>query len=181
MIIQRKINGRRDWEMDETYCPEKENQDAAGHEKFLLFSLGESHYGISITVVTEIITIPAIIRISDYPDYVKGICNLRGKIIPIIDLNKRLFLQDTVYTDRTCVIVADIEDMAVGLLVDSVSEVMRLTEDVISDVPELSRTEGSRFTGGIGKVGNKIILLLDCVKILSGEDIWTNCPDETDR
>jgi purine-binding chemotaxis protein CheW len=167
--------------MDETYCNEKENQDAAGHEKFLLFSLGDSHYGISITFVTEIINIPAIIRISDYPDYVKGICNLRGTIIPIIDLNKRLFLQDTVYTDRTCVIVAHIEDMAVGLLVDSVSEVMRLTEDVMSDVPEVSRTAGSRLTGRIGKAGNKIILLMDCVKLLAGEDTWTNCPAETDR
>lgn len=139
--------------------------------KFLTFSLGKESYGIEIQYVTEIIGIQAITEIPELPEYVKGIINLRGKIIPVMDVRLRFKKEVKEYNDRTCVIVIDIKDTSIGLIVDSVSEVINIPEQDIEVPPKMNRGYNNRFIKYIGKVGNDVKLLLDCEKLLNEEDI----------
>ena len=139
--------------------------------KYLTFSLGKESYGIEIRYVTEIIGIQAITEIPELPDYVKGIINLRGKIIPVIDVRLRFKKDTKEYNDRTCIIVVDVMDLSVGLIVDSVAEVINIPEEDIEAPPKMNRGYNNRFIKNIGKVGNDVKLLLDCEKLLNEDDI----------
>lgn len=151
--------------IDETLYMEEDTQK----DKFLTFSLGKEDYGIEIKYVTEIIGIQVITEIPELPDYVKGIINLRGKIIPVIDVRLRFKKEPLPYNDRTCVIVVDMRDISVGLIVDSVSEVLSIAEQDIVSPPELNKSS-NRYIKGIGKVENDVKLLLDCDKLLNDEE-----------
>lgn len=139
--------------------------------KYLTFSLGKEDYGIEISYVTEIIGIQAITNVPELPDYVKGIINLRGKIIPVIDVRLRFKKSSVNYNDRTCIIVINIIESSLGLIVDTVSEVLSICDKDI--VPPSDEKSGfhSRFIKGIGKVENSVKLLLDCEKLLSNNEI----------
>ncbi|WP_440834640.1 chemotaxis protein CheW [Paenibacillus sp. 22594] len=137
--------------------------------KYLTFSLEKEYYGIEIKYVTEIIGIQTITGVPELPDYIKGIINLRGKIIPVMDVRLRFKKYSKAYNDRTCIIVVDMEEISVGLIVDSVSEVLSIGEGEIVPPPEIQKS-GNRFIKGIGKVGNEVKLLLDCDKLLNEED-----------
>lgn len=139
-------------------------------DKFLTFLLGKEFYGIEIRHVTEIIGIQPITEVPELPEYVRGIINLRGKIIPVIDVRLRFKKPFKEYNDRTCVIVIDIDDLSAGLIVDSVSEVIVIPESDIVPPPELNKT-GNRFIKGIGKVDNDVKMLLDCEKLLNENDV----------
>ncbi|MBV7271579.1 chemotaxis protein CheW [Clostridium thailandense] len=139
-------------------------------DKFLTFSLGNEFYGIEIMYVTEIIGIQSITEVPELPDYIKGIINLRGKIIPLMDVRLRFKKEPREYNDRTCIVVIDIRDMFIGLIVDSVSEVMSIPEQDIVPPPGLSKSS-NRYIKGIGKVGNEVKLILDCNKMLNEEEI----------
>lgn len=140
-------------------------------DKYLTFSLGKEDYGIEIRFVTEIIGIQAVTEVPELPDYVKGIINLRGKIIPVMDVRLR-FKKDAVeYNDRTCIIVVDIGQISVGLIVDKVAEVLSIAEQDIVPPPDMKTGFNSKFVKGIGKVGNEVKLVLDCDKLLSNEEI----------
>lgn len=138
--------------------------------KYLTFPLGKEIFGIEIRFVTEIIGIQSITYVPEVPAYVKGIINLRGKIIPVIDIRLK-FKKDTIpYDDRTCIIVIDLKDTSIGLIVDCVSEVIDISDENIVAPPSYKTGFQNKFIKGIGKVGNDIKLLLDCEKIVSDGD-----------
>lgn len=140
--------------------------------KFLTFVVGNESYGIEIKYVTEIIGIQPITEVPELPEYVRGIINLRGKIIPIMDVRLRFKKAFREYDDRTCVIVIDIEHISIGLIVDSVSEVLSIPDEEIVPPPELNKIS-NKYIKGIGKVGNEAKLLLECNKLLSEEEAET--------
>lgn len=138
--------------------------------QYLTFSVGRETYGIAIRQVTEIIGIQPINALPEAPGYIKGIINLRGKIIPVIDMRLKFRKESLEYTDRTCIIVVEIDGKFAGLIVDSVAEVMSIGDENITAPPEFGRGAGSRYINGIGKVDGNIKLLLKLEELLSGED-----------
>ncbi len=159
-------------QVTERKLPEKQLQDVEEDTqkgRFLTFNLDRESYGIEITHVTEIIGIQPITEIPELPDYIKGIINLRGKIIPVMDVRLRFRKVSREYNDRTCVIVIDIGDISIGLIVDSVSEVIAIPDTEIVAPPEVGKG-GNRYVKGIGKVHGDVKLLLDCNKLLNEED-----------
>jgi len=139
--------------------------------KFLTFSVGKEDYGIEIKHVTEIIGIQEITEIPELPGYVKGIINLRGKIIPVMDVRLRFKKEPREYNDRTCIIVIDIRDISIGLIVDNVSEVLSIVDENVVPPPDIRTGFHNRYVRGIGKVGSEVKLLLDCDKLLNDEEI----------
>ncbi|SMC97882.1 chemotaxis protein CheW [Sporomusa malonica] len=137
--------------------------------KFLTFSLGNEYYGLEISYVTEIIGIQPITEIPELPDYVKGIVNLRGKIVPVMDVRLRFKKPFREYNDRTCIIVIDIKDISIGLIVDSVSEVLTIPDNNIVPPPDMKAAQ-NKYIKGIGKVESEIKLLLDCEKLLTDDE-----------
>lgn len=139
-------------------------------DKFLTFSLGSEFYGIEIKYVTEIVGMQPVTEVPELPEYIRGIINLRGKIIPVMDVRLRFRKPLRDYNDRTCIIVVDIKDIAIGLIIDSVSEVMSIPEGDIVVPPGASQGLNNRYIKGIGKVGNDVKLILDCDKLLNDEE-----------
>lgn len=139
--------------------------------KFLTFILGEEDYGIEIRFVTEIIGIQAITPVPEIPAYVKGIINLRGKIIPVMDVRLRFKKEPRDYNDRTCIIVIDIQEVTIGLIVDCVAEVTSIAEENIVPLPHMNKGYHHKFIEGIAKVGNEVKLILDCEKLVNEEDL----------
>lgn len=147
-----------------------EQEEDTQKGKFLTFVIGSESYGIEIKYVTEIIGIQSITELPELPEYIRGIINLRGKIIPVMDVRLRFRKPFREYDDRTCVVVIDIDEISIGLIVDSVSEVLSISDGEIVPPPEVNKT-GNRYIKGIGKVGNEVKLLLDCNKLLNEEDV----------
>lgn len=139
--------------------------------KFLTFSLDGETFGIEIRYVTEIIGIQAITVIPEVPDYIKGIINLRGKVIPVIDVRLKFGKEEIEYNERTCIIVIDINEISVGLIVDFVDEVLNISDENIADAPKSKTGFTNKYIKGIGKVDDKVQLLLDCEKLLKDEDV----------
>lgn len=146
-----------------------EQEEDTQKGKFLTFSLGKELYGIEIKHVTEIIGIQVITEVPEFPNYVKGIINLRGKIIPVMDVRLRFKKPPKDYNDRTCVIVIDINNISIGLIVDSVSEVMPISDEDIVSPPEVNKG-GNKYIKAIGKVGNDVKLLLDCDRLINDQE-----------
>lgn len=137
--------------------------------KFLTFILGSENYGLEIKYVTEIIGIQEITAIPEVPEYIRGIINLRGKIVPVMDVRLRFKKPIKEYNDRTCVIVIDIKDISIGLIVDSVSEVIVIPDAEIVQPPDVGNSS-NKYIKGIGKVENEVKLILDCNKLLNDEE-----------
>lgn len=135
--------------------------------RYLTFTIGNECYGIEIKYVTEIIGMQEITEIPELPEYVKGIINLRGKIIPLMDIRLRFKKEPREYNDRTCVIVVDIKDLSLGLIVDSVAEVLTIPEEDIVEPPQMNKNINNRYIKNIGKVGSDVKLLLDCERLLT--------------
>lgn len=146
-----------------------EYEEDTQKDKFLIFSLENEFYGIEIKAVIEIIGIQPITQVPELPEYIKGIINLRGRIIPVMDVRIRFKKQIKEYTDRTCVIVIENGDITIGLIVDSVSEVLVIPPEEIISHLELGKT-GSRYIKGIGKSAGEVKLILDCDKLLNAEE-----------
>jgi purine-binding chemotaxis protein CheW len=143
------------------------NEDS--QNKYLIFSVGEESYGVRITYVTEVIEIEDITQVPDLPEYMKGIINLRGKIIPITDARLRFGKEEKPYDERTCIIVFDIEGVAFGLIVDGVKEVAAMEPGSVSPPPALNRRDdmAGDFIEGIGRKNNEIWLFIDCLKLVN--------------
>lgn len=139
-------------------------------DKYLTFLVEREQYGIEIRYVTEIIGIQPITAVPQMPDYIRGIINLRGTIIPVMDVRVRFGMSPRSYSDRTCVIVVELKDMSVGLIVDSVAEVMPIPAGDIVQPPDLRNGEG-RFVAGVGKSGGAMLLLLDCDRLINEQHI----------
>lgn len=139
--------------------------------KYLTFHLGNEAYGIGIEFVTEIIGILPIAEVPELPEYIRGIINLRGKIIPVMDVRLRFKKPFHEYNGRTCIIVIDIQDNSVGLIVDSVAEVLNIADENIVSPPASSTGFSNKYIKGIGKVGSEVKLLLECEKMLAKDDL----------
>lgn len=139
-------------------------------DKYLTFHIGKEDYGIAIRHVIEIIGIQDITEVPDTPEYIKGVINLRGKVIPIMDIRLRFGLKARDYDDRTCVIVVQLADTQIGLVVDTVSEVATIEEGSIEPAPNKKGRAGN-FIEGMGKIGEDIKILLDVHKLLYEEDL----------
>lgn len=139
------------------------------HGRYLTFVLGEEVYGIEIQHVTEIIGMQVITRLPELPEHIRGIINLRGKIIPVIDIRLRFKKEAMAYTDRTCIIVIDIEDITVGLIVDQVDEVITFEDGEIVPPPDYKTGIQNHYIAGVGKKGENVTLILDCMRLLSEE------------
>jgi len=135
--------------------------------QMVVTSLSNEEYGIPIMQVQEIIKIPEITRIPNMPDFIEGVINLRGKIVPVIDLRKRFNLQQHQHSEDTRIVVSTIETNSVGLIVDSVSEVIRLSSSVIDPIPPAISHIGTEYLNGVGKLDSRLIILLNLEKILS--------------
>ncbi|GAA0178110.1 chemotaxis protein CheW [Clostridium sediminicola] len=154
--------------MNEKIVPEEKEDTQKG--KFLTFSLDKESYGIEILYVTEIVGIQSITEVPELPDYIKGIINLRGKIIPVMDVRLKFKKSSKEYNDRTCIIVIDLDELSIGLIVDSVSEVLAIPDDDIIPPPNLNK-QGKKYIKSIGKTGNNVTLILDCERLLEEEEV----------
>ncbi len=138
--------------------------------RYLTFALDNELYGVEIKYITEIIGLQPITVVPELPEYICGIINLRGKIIPVMDIRLRFHKKAREYGDRTCVIIIDLMNLAMGLIVDSVEEVLSIPDSEIVDPAQVSMVI-NKYIKGIGKVGNEVKLLLDCSKLLSVDDV----------
>lgn len=136
-------------------------QDDALKNKILTFTLGNETYGIPVEFVTEINSISTITSVPEMPDYIRGIINLRGSIIPIMDARIRFRKEEKAYDDRTCVIVIRIGGFEIGLIVDRVSEVITVRSEDLSELPKIGG-EAHTFLQNICRLNTKIVLILDC-------------------
>ncbi len=134
--------------------------------KYLSFRIGNEQYGIEIKHVTEIVGIQKITEVPDMPEYVKGVINLRGSVIPVVDIRLRFRMKAIEYDDRTCVIVVNVEDSPIGLVVDAVREVISISGEQISPAPSVAKGDISRYIKGIGRFENDVIILLAMDKLL---------------
>jgi Chemotaxis signal transduction protein len=156
--------------MTEVYKNVTEDEDSL-KDRFLTFITDKETYGIEIKHVTEIVGIQTITAMPETPDYIIGVINLRGRIIPVVDVRVRFNKPTKDYNDRTCVIVIAFGDVSYGLIVDSVSEVIKISDEDIVDKLDI-RSKGSRgYISGIGKSGSQLVLLLDCQRLLSSEEL----------
>lgn len=140
-------------------------------DKFLMFKLGEEEYGIDITRITAIEELPQITAIPDMPNFVKGVINLRGKVIPAVDLRLRFGIEEKEYDDRTCIIIVSVNSNTIGLIVDIVSEVHEIAKTAIGPPPSFRNSSKSeQYIAGLAKKGKKVKIILDVHKIISSED-----------
>ncbi|MGI6727470.1 MAG: chemotaxis protein CheW [Anaerovoracaceae bacterium] len=139
--------------------------------RFLTFNLGAEIFGIEIKYVTEIIGMQSITKVPEVPEYLKGIINLRGKIIPLIDVRIKFAKEPVEYNDRTCIIVIELKNISVGLIVDNVVEVLTIADENISLPPSSKTGFENRYIKGIGKIGDQVQLLLDCEKLLKIDEL----------
>jgi purine-binding chemotaxis protein CheW len=145
-------------------------QEDTQYGRFLTFILGGEVYGIGIRYVKEIIGLMPITKLPQAPPYIRGIINLRGIIIPIIDVHLKFRKAAVSYGDRTCIIVIDTCDLTAGLIVDNVSEVVSIDDENIVPPPDYGLSPQNRYISGIGKTNDEVKLLLDCEKLLSKEE-----------
>lgn len=140
---------------------------------YMTFKSGEEYFGLKIQYVSEIIQFQAITEIPETEDYIKGLINLRGKVIPVMDVSLRLCQTPIAYNDRTCIIVINVKDMLVGLIVETIAEVVDICEDSILPPPPVGINEQRQnlYIYGVGKVGDSVKLLLDPDKLLNDKDL----------
>ena len=150
-----------------------EGEEDTQKDKYLIFSIGNQSYGIDIEYVIEIIGIEPITEVPELPDYVKGVINLRGKIIPVMDVRLKFKKEPKEYDDRTCIIVVEISNISIGLIIDRVLDVVNIDEKNISPQPKTNSNKDNtnKYIKGIGKVQNEIRLLIDCYKLIEEEEI----------
>ncbi len=143
--------------------------------KYLTFSLANEEYGIGILKIKEIIGMMPITTVPQTPMFVKGVINLRGKVIPVIDLRLRFDMEGIDYTERTCIIVVEIHGktstVLIGIVVDSVSEVLNIKEEDIEDTPAFGTRLDTEFIMGMAKLDGGVKILLDIDRVLNAEDI----------
>jgi purine-binding chemotaxis protein CheW len=144
----------------------EEDDEDTQEDKYLTFVLNREEFGIEIRYVMEIIGMQNITEVPDVPRYIKGVINLRGKVIPVMDVRLRFEMEERAYDDRTCIVVICIDEQSVGLIVDRVSEVLDIPKGDVEPPPKGRRGENSRFIQGMGKAGEHVIILLNANQLL---------------
>ncbi|APX92999.1 chemotaxis protein CheW [Halomonas sp. 1513] len=143
----------------------------AHSREFLVFSLGEEEYAVDILKVQEIRGYENVTRIANAPDFIKGVTNLRGVIVPIVDLRIKFHLDSVEYGGQTVVIVVNVGERVVGIVVDGVSDVMSLTPEQIKPAPEFGVTLSSDYLSGLGSLEDRMLVLVDIEKLLTSEEM----------
>lgn len=156
--------------MDDIWSDEEEDEDTL-KDRYLTFHLGGEDYGLEIRHVTEIISIQKITDVPDLPDFIKGVINLRGQVIPTLDLRLRFGLPPKDYDERTCVIITKMNDIPVGVIVDTVNEVMNIPPENISPPPSVQKGVAHRFIEGLGRVGDSVKIILNAEKLLHDDEL----------
>ncbi len=137
--------------------------------KYLTFVLGDEEYGLEILRVKEIIGLMTITKVPRMPEFVRGVINLRGSVIPVVDLRLKFGLSAAQDTDETCIIVVDLGDSFIGVVVDKVSEVLDIDDSEIDETPSFGVSIDTSFIFGIGKAKDKVVILLDIARVLVTE------------
>lgn len=150
----------------------EENDDEVLENKFLMCKLGNEVYGIDIKHVTDIIELQKITEVPDMPDYVKGVINLRGQVIPVIDMRLRFKMQAREYDDRTVITVVQIQNNSIGFIIDTATEVQDIPEKDIDPPPKFQGNESKqKYIFGLGKVESDVIILLDIEKLVGEAEL----------
>lgn len=141
-------------------------------DKYITFKVNNEFFGLELKVVQEIIGIQAITAIPETEDYIKGLINLRGKIIPVIDVRIRFRQEPFEYTDRTCIIIISVKGTVVGLIVETIAEVVSIPQASIIPPPSLGQgMSKNKYVYGLGKVGESVKMLLDPEKLIRDDEI----------
>jgi purine-binding chemotaxis protein CheW len=139
--------------------------------QLVTFSIGEEEFGVDILKVQEIIRMMEITKVPKAPDFVEGVINLRGNVIPIVDLRKRFGLETRDRDKNTRTIVIEINNMIVGFIVDAVSEVLRIPADTVEPPPPVVAGLEAEYISGVGKLEDRLLILLDLDRLLSSEEV----------
>lgn len=143
--------------------------------KSLTFHLAQETYGLEILKIQEIIQLMHVTRVPRTPEFVRGVVNLRGKVIPVVDLRLKFAMASQDDTERTCIIVVQVQrdgrTVTMGVIVDEVSEVLDIHTEQIEPTPDFDTSVDTAFILGMGKVGQKVVMLLDVDKVLSGDGL----------
>lgn len=138
-------------------------------EQLVTFSLDSEEFGVDIMLVQEIIRIPPITRVPKAPSFVEGVINLRGNVIPVVSLRNRFGMERVEETDLSRIIVLQVQNRDFGVRVDAVTEVLRLDSDAIEPPPSVALGVDSHYIRGVGKIGERLLILLDLEHIIGGE------------
>ncbi len=152
--------------MEKLHVQSSEDLNDTMKGRYLLLTVDKESYGIEIKHVTEIISIQPITTLPEMPDYMKGIINLRGRIIPVVDMRTRLGKSPKDYDDRTCLVVINFNGGLFALIVDSVSEVLSISADELANRSNI-QGEKTGYVKQIGKVNKSIVMIVDCSKLIS--------------
>jgi len=144
---------------------------SAGREEFLTFTLGKEEYGIEILKVQEIRSYEQVTTIANAPGFIKGVVNLRGIIVPIVDMRIKFSLGEAEYNELTVVIVLNVAGRVVGMVVDGVSDVISLGHEQIRPAPDFSSTFDTKYITGLGTVDQRMLILVDIEKLMTGSDM----------
>ena len=139
--------------------------------QLVTFSIDEEEFGVNILKVQEIIRIMEITRVPRSPEFVEGVINLRGRVIPIVDLRRRFGLAAIAHHKDTRIIVIELNSLVVGFIVDAVSEVLRIPADTVEPTPPVAAGVDSEYISGVGKLQDRLLILLDLDKLLTAEDL----------
>lgn len=139
--------------------------------EYLTFILGTEEYGLEILKVQEIRGYDTVTQIANTPDFIKGVINLRGKIVPIVDLRIKFHLQQAEYNELTVVIILNLSGRVIGIVVDGVSDVTALKSDQIRDVPSLVANIDTQYIVGLATVAEKMLILVDIERLMTSEDM----------
>lgn len=147
------------------------NMTSSGNNEFLAFTLGQEEYGIDILKVQEIRGYENVTRIANAPEFIKGVVNLRGTIVPIIDMRIKFNLNEPTYDELTVVIILTLGKRVVGMVVDSVSDVTTLTHEQIKPAPDMGTTLNTNYLLGLGTLDGRMLILVDIEKLMSSSEM----------
>jgi len=162
--------------MSDTNARTRDLSQGAAPGKYLTFGLGNEVYGLEILKVQEIIGLMRVTRVPGLPEVIRGVVNLRGKVIPVVDLRRKFGMEVQADTERTCIVVVRVrlegQDIIVGLIVDDVREVLAIAENQLEAVPRFSKDVETGFLLGMAKIAQRVVMLLDVDQILSSTELW---------
>ncbi len=141
------------------------------NSQMVSFRIGKEIFGVPITMVQEIVRVPEVTPVPDMPLFVKGVINLRGKIVSVVDLSKRLRLDGMPLSKSSRILVLEVEKKIIGLLVDAVTEIIRIPPESIEPPPEIVSSIAAEYLMGVGKLPDKLVILLDLRNILKPEEL----------
>ncbi len=151
---------------------ENKNDQQTGEKQYIMFTVGDQQFGVEIMQTREIINMTELTDMPSSPDFVKGVVNLRGEIVPIVDLEKKLMIEEGGQTEKEGrIIVVSINENLVGMQVNQVEGIIRLNNDDIGEAPELSKGIKRNYIKGVGKLEDNLLIILDLASVLTAEEV----------